>query len=180
MITAALAFATGCASLSPSVADGEKPGETIVGKVAGISDGDSFKIVTVSNRTMKVRLHGIDAPELAQPFGRQAKSALASKILGLQVAVKVVETDEHGRIVGDVYLGGRWMNLEMVAEGWAWHFKRFSRSEELANAEEKARAKGLGLWKDKHPTPPWEFRDSGYQPRADDREHPEPLMKWQW
>lgn len=63
--------------------------------------------------------------------------------------------DRYGRILGHIYLGDRWINKEMVADGWAWHFKRYSSDADLAQAEEKARVARIGLWADKEPLPPW-------------------------
>lgn len=64
----------------------------------------------------------------------------------------------YGRIIGDVYLAHRWINEEMVAEGWAWHYVQYSDDKKLARAEKKARGMKLGLWADAEPVPPWEFR----------------------
>ena len=61
-------------------------------------------------------------------------------------------------ILGDVYLGDRHINLEMVQDGLAWHYKQYSKSKELAEAEDEARKEKKGLWADKEPMPPWEFR----------------------
>jgi micrococcal nuclease len=52
----------------------------------------------------------------------------------------------------------RWINEELVGEGFAWHFKRYSNDKTLAEAEIEARNAKRGLWQDAHPTPPWEYR----------------------
>ena len=61
------------------------------------------------------------------------------------------------RADGSGFVSGR-VNLEMVAEGWAWHCRAYSRDPRLADAELAARRNGLGLWADREPVPPWEFR----------------------
>ncbi len=50
------------------------------------------------------------------------------------------------------------MNAAMVAKGFAWHYKQFSKDETLAELEAKARGERLGLWQERAPVPPWEFR----------------------
>ena len=66
--------------------------------------------------------------------------------------------DRYGRIIGEVMIGSRHINLEMVQDGMAWHYKQYSKSKELAEAEDLARKEKKGLWVDKEPVPPWEFR----------------------
>jgi endonuclease YncB( thermonuclease family) len=114
----------------------------------------------------KIRLHGIDAPEKAQAFGNKAKEALAGKVHEKTVRVVWKEKDRYGRIVGDVHLGDRNINVEMVHDGFAWWYRSFApKSKELERAEAEARKERRGLWHDKEPEPPWEYRkkerDSG-------------------
>jgi len=54
----------------------------------------------------------------------------------------------------------------MVREGWAWHYKRYSKSKELAEAEKKARKAKAGLWADPNPVPPWEWRSTRKKGKA--------------
>ena len=77
---------------------------------------------------------------------------------GKQVVVKWKEKDRYSRILGDVYLDGAWINEDLVAEGWAWHFKRYSSDKDLAAAEVSARAKKVGVWCDASAVEPWEWR----------------------
>ena len=58
-----------------------------------------------------------------------------------------------------VYLeSGKELNLEILKAGFAWHYKRYSKRQDYADAEEVARKAGIGLWANKDPTPPWEWR----------------------
>jgi endonuclease YncB( thermonuclease family) len=57
-----------------------------------------------------------------------------------------------------VYLGDRDISLEMVKDGWAWHYKRYSREAALAEAEKESRKSERGLWADNDPVPPWDWR----------------------
>ena len=135
--------------------------ETLTGKVVSILDGDTIILLDHDKNQRKIRLAGIDEPEKNQDFGTQTKKNLSNKIFGKKVEVKIQTTDRYGRFVGNIYLNNRWINLEMVQEGFAWHYKRYSSDHELARAEKHARDFRLGLWRDKYPVPPWEFRHGG-------------------
>jgi endonuclease YncB( thermonuclease family) len=144
-------------------------GKSIEGVVTYVSDGDTLWVRTAEHRKLKVRLYGIDAPEVrhrdkpGQPFGREAATALRSKVRGEHVSVEVRDIDQYGRLVGIVRFEGRDINLEMVNEGWAWAYRAYLErpyASEYIEAEKKARADRLGLWKEANPQPPWEFRRS--------------------
>jgi endonuclease YncB( thermonuclease family) len=132
------------------------------GKVIGVADGDTITVLHVNGDTktpVKVRLAGIDTPEKAQDYGAKAKKALSSQIHGESVKVVYTEKDRYGRTIGDVYWGNHWINYEMVAAGWAWHYKQYSKDKRLADAEVTARKGRKGLWADPNePIPPWEYR----------------------
>jgi endonuclease YncB( thermonuclease family) len=130
----------------------------VEGRCVGVHDGDTITVLTEAKEQVKVRLHGIDAPELGQAFGRNSKQALSDRVFGKEVRVAVVDTDRYGRTVGEVYAATNWVNKAMVEAGMAWHYTAYSKSEELATAERTAREKRLGLWTDREPVPPWEFR----------------------
>ncbi|MCY2973867.1 MAG: thermonuclease family protein [Planctomycetota bacterium] len=132
--------------------------EELRGKVVGISDGDTITVLDAQNVQHKIRLQGVDAPETSQAFGARCKQHLGEKIFGKQVVVTWTEKDRYDRILGEVTLGNRNIALEMVRDGAAWHYKQFSKSTELAEAEVEARKAKKGLWVDKEPVPPWEFR----------------------
>jgi len=125
-------------------------------KVVSIIDGDTVHVLA-NNQDIKVRLFGIDAPERKQPYSAQSKAALAEKILGQTVEVTTHGTDRYRRTIADLYIGKRCINEEMVSEGWAWDFKRYSNGR-FAGAEQKARKEKAGLWADPAPVAPWEFR----------------------
>ncbi len=139
------------------------------GVVTYVDDGDTLWIRSGVGKEFKIRLYGIDAPEVrhrekpGQPFGRKASKALISKVRGENVSVEVRDTDRYGRLVGVVRLDGRDINLEMIREGWAWAYRNYLKrpyASEYIDAEKEARAGKLGLWKQANPQPPWEFRRS--------------------
>jgi micrococcal nuclease len=130
---------------------------TFTGKVVGVPDGDTL-VVLNGRETVRVRLEGIDCPELGQGFGRNAKRFTSSLIYKKRVEVRGKEWDRLGRLVARVSIGGRDVSLELVRAGLAWHFTWYSSDKQLAEAEREARAEKRELWLQPHPTPPWEWR----------------------
>jgi len=127
------------------------------GKIVKISDDDTLTTL-VDNGQLKIRLSDLDTPERKQPFDTRAKQALSDLTFGKQARVVEVAVDRYGRIVGRVYVDGVDVNRELVAGGFAWVYRRYSDDAELLELEAQAREKGLGLWADSNPIPPWEWR----------------------
>lgn len=124
-----------------------------------MTDGDTATVLVDGNRQVKVRFHGIDAPESSQDFGQRAKQKLSDLIYGKEVKVDILETDKYGRSVGKVYVGHTYTNYEMVKSGLAWHYKQYAKNDaELAFAESQAKSGKIGLWSHANPTPPWNWR----------------------
>jgi len=139
---------------------------TFTGKVVGVSDGDTITVLAAGNVQYKIRLEGIDTPESSQPFGVKAKQALSQRVFGKVVTVQWEKTDRYKRTLGHILLGQRWINHEMVAEGWAWHYKQYSKDQRLAAAEVKAKAARKGLWAGPNPVAPWDWRRGKGLPRV--------------
>ena len=134
-------------------------GETINGRVVGISDGDTLTVLDTSNTQFKIRLAAIDAPEKAQPFGQRGKQKLSEICYGKNASVRVVGTDRYGRSVGDVDCAGINANQQMIQSGLAWVYRKYDKGHEHLYAfEEEARNARLGLWTDSNPIAPWEWR----------------------
>jgi len=129
-------------------------------KVVAVTDGDTFKGLTADNKQITFRMQGIDAPEKKQAYGNRSKEYLSELIFDKTVLIKIqTKSDRYGRHVVWVYtLDGKDVSAEMLKAGMAWHYKQYDKSEEYANLENQARRKQTGLWKDKNPTPPWEYR----------------------
>jgi endonuclease YncB( thermonuclease family) len=124
--------------------------------------------IDTTGRTVRIRMVGIDAPELDQPAGGQARSALARKLAAGVVRVEGDARDQHGRLLGTLWIDNRDVNREMVADGWAWAFTGFADDEDLLAAESAARHDRRGLWADPRPLPPARWRElhpSHGQPR---------------
>jgi len=113
-----------------------------------------------AGRAVKVHLHGIDCPEKGQPFGRRAKQITSDMAFGREVTVQVKTTDRYGRIVGEVILpDGLSLNKDLVHAGLAWWYRKYAPNDRTLKAlEAGARAANRGLWADKNPIPPWEWR----------------------
>jgi endonuclease YncB( thermonuclease family) len=126
--------------------------------VVGVHDGDTITGLDDSKTQYKIRLDAIDAPELGQPFGQASKKALSEKVFGKDVVVIAKTKDRYGRTVGHVMIDGRDVNLEMLEEGMAWHYKKYDHNKRLAETEDHARAAKKGLWHDATPIAPWEWR----------------------
>lgn len=132
--------------------------EQQTGKVVKVIDGDTFDLLT-EEKTIRVRMFGIDSPERGQAYNVKAKEFTASVIAGKEIKVSIHNKDRYGRFVCDVYLlDGTYVNAEIVKAGYAWHFVRYSNDPQLAKAEDEARNDKRGLWKDSDPMPPWEYR----------------------
>lgn len=136
----------------------------LLGKVVAISDGDTLTVLDDAKVQHKIRLSGIDAPELARPFGQRSKEHLSALVFGKSIEVETGKQDRYKRTLGKIVLDGRDVNLAMVVAGLAWHYKKYEREQSAADrlfyddAEKEARLAGRGLWKDAWHVTPWEWR----------------------
>jgi micrococcal nuclease len=136
--------------------------------VMEVKDGDTVVIAPDSGGAFYTcRLYGIDAPEIAhgstpaQPYGEEAKAYLKKLVLGQRVKVITTGGRTYNREVCILEKGGLNINLEMVRAGYAWAYRRYLKrpyASEYIEPEADARCKGLGLWRQTNPQPPWEFR----------------------
>ena len=125
--------------------------------VVAVYDGDTITVRTTE--TIKIRLDGIDAPEMKQPHGQASKQALSALVFGKVITVKPKSKDRYGRTIARVEADGIEINLQMVATGNAWWYQQYAKHDmPLANAQAKAKAEKAGVWIDPNAIPPWEFR----------------------
>ena len=113
-----------------------------------VSDGDTFTCRR-NGRNMQVRLADIDAPESGQAYGNQSRKALNKLIYKQMVTLKNTKQDKYGRTVATVFSGSQNVNLAMIEQGYAWHYKRYSNNAEYAAAMKQAQKGRRGLWADK-------------------------------
>ena len=131
------------------------------GKVISVTDGDTIDIL-YDNKPLRIRLEHIDCPEIRkkQPYGAAAKKFTSDKCFGQVVSIKHRnQIDRNKRLIGEVInADGLNVNKALVKAGLAWHFIKYSSSQEYAALEKAARAMKVGLWTDPNPTPPWNWR----------------------
>ncbi|EDQ9689813.1 thermonuclease family protein [Salmonella enterica subsp. enterica] len=133
---------------------------SLTGRVVRVIDGDTVVVLTKSDRTVRVRLADIDAPEKGQPFGQRARQFLASRVAGRVVAVAGDSRDRHNRILGTLWADGRDINAELVCGGlaWAYRVRDVAQNPAYLQCENAAREEKKGLWQAPSPVPPWEWR----------------------
>ena len=132
------------------------------GRVLKVSDGDSLTVSDGRGGRIKIRLYGVDAPELDQPHGRASRDYLAALTLRKMVKVERRAQDQYGRQVARIFLeDGRALDEVMVRDGQAWVYEQYC--DDLwcikrRGEQQEARRRGLGLWQEAEPTPPWVWR----------------------
>jgi endonuclease YncB( thermonuclease family) len=137
---------------------------SLQGLVVGVSDGDSLTLLDAEKRQHKIRLQGIDAPEMKQAYGQKSKESLSKLVYNKTIQVHWSKKDRFGRTVGKVMLGDIDICLEQVRRGMAWHFKDYQDEQSVKDrdlydrAELEARELRLGLWQDAAPIEPAVFR----------------------
>lgn len=132
-------------SLTPSIASIQNP------TVIEVTDGDTLKLST--GKTF--RLYGINAPEIKEPYFKEAKMFTQNLVLNKEISFEQEENykeDKFGRILGYVFIDGINLNLELVRNGLArvvLYEKRakIKYQDELVEAEKEAKEKRLGVWK---------------------------------
>jgi endonuclease YncB( thermonuclease family) len=151
---------------------------TLVGRVVGVTDGDTITVLDANKSQHRVRIAGIDAPERGQPGGQRSKESLSAMVYDQPVRVESQKRDRFGRIIGKVWVAppdspcrGKPdcpmtldAGLAQITLGRAWWFRRYADEQSPGDrgryefAEQEARAKKGGLWRDGKPVPPWERR----------------------
>jgi endonuclease YncB( thermonuclease family) len=147
--------------------------ETLSGRVVRVTDGDTIVVLDTDKTQHKIRLQGIDAPERGQAFGTKSKQHLSDLVAGKSVEVDYSKYDRYQRILGKVLVNGEDVNLEQVEAGMAWHYKKYQGEQSstdrirYSDAELEARRQKLGLWRDPHAVPPWDYRQAKREHRKD-------------
>lgn len=130
----------------------------ITGKVVKVSDGDSF-FLRAGKKTYRVRMFGIDAPELHQDHGDICKKYLEDMILKKKVNIKVITEDKYGRKIGKVFYKNKDINLEMLKSGHAWFYEFYAKkNKKYAKSYKYAKENKLGIWKYENLENPRDYR----------------------
>lgn len=136
----------------------------LTGKVSKVIDGDTIELLAKTSKEnpynhitkLKIRLYGIDAPELKQAYGKEAKEYLSALVLKQEVSLIIENKDKYNRFVGTLFLKGQDINKEMVKNGYAHAYESFSKKYLAEQAD--AKMFKLGLWQDERAVKPSEFR----------------------
>jgi len=135
---------------------------SLFGKVIEVNSGDVITIFNL-NRPVRVRLLGVDAPELDQAFGDVARKHLADFVYDKSVLVEYSGIDGDHSVNGRVSLEGIDIGAQMIRDGAAWvdpstqHRLSATDREVYRESEAAARNERRGLWQQENPVAPWEF-----------------------
>ena len=112
-------------------------------------DGDTLKaIAKKGEEPFKIRLHGIDAPELDQEYGKESRDLLAALVEGKVVFVDIVDVDCYGRQVGILHPGNprESVNKALVEVGLAYYWPKYGMLRGGCNAQKRGRRLRVGIW----------------------------------
>lgn len=159
-----------CALLLLGCGDAETNSELISAKVERVVSGQTIEISAISlenTEITKVRIIGIDAPDLRQsPWGEAAKQRLQD-LVGrdfIQLETETETTDSYDRLLAHVWHNGTLISEQLVKEGYVLANTKYSHkySQRLLNAREYARLLGYGIWNPEQPMrkTPSQFRQA--------------------
>jgi endonuclease YncB( thermonuclease family) len=131
----------------------------LAGRVTRVIDGDTLDVLLATGR-IRVRLHGVDAPERSQSGGNEATQWLRQQVLNQDVLLEPVSQDRYERMVAIVYAGDVIVNRELLRTGTAWAYRHYLRGADrlYCDIEATARAEHRGLWRAGAAHAPWEYR----------------------
>ena len=126
-------------------------------KIKKVVDGDTVHVF-YQDEVYKIRLTEIDAPERDQPYGSNSTDYLKGLLKEGRVDVDISGTDRYGRKLGRLYWQGMDINRELVSAGYAWVYDQYVTDNSFYEDQSKARNLKKGLWQDKSPLEPWNWR----------------------
>ena len=162
----------GCATVPPGHED-------IHAKVISVADGDTITVLTADNHRERIRVAGIDAPERGQPFGDLSRQNLSRLVASKDATLQCHKTDRYQRKVCKVMVQPADcprcshkldVGLAQIVAGLAWWYREYAREQtpedrrRYESDEQDAKARKRGLWADKTPVPPWEWRSRSARP----------------
>lgn len=130
--------------------------QSFEGKVIRVIEGDVLLFQTTDS-TFTVRLYGVDAPDIGQIFSTETIKYLED-YLWADARITMKKNFNQDGINVTLSIRDKNINKELVKNGYAWYDRIHCVDADLARSEEQARDKKLGLWINKNPVPPWEFR----------------------
>lgn len=130
-----------------------------LGRVEYVVDGDTVHVRSSNGGELhKIRLLGIDAPEICQAWGQKARRALDERLAGRQVMVKGGNRDDYQRTLATVWLDGQDVGAWMVTQGHAWSYRWRDQGGPYERQELHARRQSLGLFSEASAQSPHSFR----------------------
>ena len=136
------------------------PATGLLGNVVHVVDGDTVRFVGAgeTGRPITVRLDGIDAPEICQPWGPQARDALQDLVRDKTVRLVVKGHDDHGRTLGQLWVGDVDVGERLVRDGQAWSYRYQHNRGPFVAQERMAQALRRGLHATEGAMMPRDFR----------------------
>ena len=115
--------------------------------VSWVMDGDTLLLLPEGqHEPLRVRLLGIDAPELCQPGGEAARDALIALVLRRTVRLQLQGQDSYGRQLGHVWRDTQDVAAEMVRSGWAWAYQHRTGRGPYAALQRQAERERVGVF----------------------------------
>jgi micrococcal nuclease len=125
-------------------------------------DGDTIWIM-IEGRKTKIKIDGIDCPEMGQDFGRNAKQFTSDLVVGKIVEVNIKGVDKTKTAAAFVLIDKKDIGLALLRAGLAWNYKQYASDDPVyALIEEDAKKEKIGLWSMTNPISPWEFRRNAF------------------
>jgi len=146
---------------------------TLTGHVVGVHDGDTITVMDATKAQHKIRIAAIDAPERKQAFATQSKQNLSDMLYDKDARLECHKTDRYMRNVCQVWVQpsdcptcGKTLDAghAQIIAGLAWWYRAYAKEQSIEDqgryesAEDEARLRKWGLWRDAEPVPPWERR----------------------
>jgi micrococcal nuclease len=135
--------------------------------VIKIVDADTYQVLN-NAKVFTVRLANVDAPELSQQFGTEAKQFVSELIYGKQVLLDTHNKDRYNRTVASISIHGKALDSILISNGWAWYYEAYGHDKKLAAYQNEAIKFKLGLWHcgSNKVCPPWVFRSLNSKNRS--------------
>lgn len=127
-------------------------------KVIGIKDGDTVEVL-FNEVPIVIRLEHIDCPERKQPYGKKAKQFTSDFAFGKTVHVlSTGKKDRWGRLIAVIEFDNKNLNKELIKNGLAMHFKKYSKDTAYDSLEIQAKKGKIGMWSQANLIAPWVYR----------------------
>jgi len=130
---------------------------TYKARCIGVIEGDIIQIEK-DGAPIKIRIQGIDCPEIGQEYGPDARVYTMNRLLGHELEIEEQGKDLYDRTIAIIKIDGQDFSREIISVGLAWYYEKNAASQGLPDTEVKAKQNRLGLWSADNPVPPWEFR----------------------